>query len=331
MNRIDEILRHQLDSDAQGTPNETAIWADIGQRLDKRRRARRTRRVGTLLCVAVVLVLSASVGVYLAGSGTSPRSGSPAPKTIDPLLGPGGFTVTPNTGLVNHQKVTIAIRGLEPESTLWIVMCVGHPTSVQQADTDCLTPAPPQAETVDLDQRGAAHLRFSVDRYLSPGGHQIDCATYAAGCSIGLGNPLSFNSPDITGNIEPVTFKDTPPPPPNPLEISVSPAPPFADGQEVTLSGTGFPPGSLVRFAECPTNTDCGPYFQTVEASPTGAFSLSVALHRTYTVEQGTASGGQEPVTIDCGQALRCFLMAEEDGSPYGAASSIPLTFGPPG
>jgi hypothetical protein len=328
--QIDELLRKQLTPDASNAGAEEAIWAQIRQRLGRRQRIRRRRRVGTILCAVFALLLSAGVGIYVAGSRTSPVSGSPATPTIDPVLGPGGFTVTPDTDLVNHQQVTISIHGLKPESTVWVVMCLGRPTSVQQAYADCIA-APPQAEMVDLNQRGEARLRFTVDRYLSPGGYQIDCATYAAGCSLGLGVPLSFNSARITANIQPVTFKDTPAPPVDPLRISVSPAAPFADGQDVTLSGTGFPANSTVRVAECPTDTDCGPYFQDVEASPDGTFAVSMTLHRTFTVEQGTATGGEQPVTIDCSQPLRCFLTAEEDAPPYAAASSIPTVFGPDG
>jgi hypothetical protein len=302
VSQIDELLRNQLRPKVRDSADEAAIWADVGQRIERRQRARRKRRVGALVCIIVVLVFAAGLGGYLEASTTSPISGSRAPRVFDPELGRGGFSVTPNTGLVNHQKVAISIHGLEPESTIWLVMCVGHPASVQQAETHCL----------------------------APGGYQIDCATYAGGCSVGLGNPLTFTSAHITGNIEPVTFKHTPASPGNPLQTSVSPTAPFFDGQGVTLSGTGFPASSTVRVAECPTNTDCGSYFEDVDTSPEGNFSVPMTLHRTYTIEQGTASGGEEPVTINCGQPLRCFLVAQEDAPPYAAASSIPLVFVPP-
>jgi Neocarzinostatin family len=332
VDQIDALVKDRLSTPPGSTTDETAFWTDIGRRLARRQRARRMRRrVGITFFVALVLVFSAGVGLYLAGSTTSLTPRSHSPNVFDPQLGRGGFTVTPNTNLVNRQKVTISIRGLEPESTIWLVMCVGHPTSVRQAETQCITPGPPQAVMVDLNQRGAAQVRFRVDRYPAPGGDRIDCATYADGCSIGLGNPLTFDSAHVTGNIEPVTFKNTPPPPGNPLRISVAPAAPFTDGQEVTLSGSGFPSNSALRVAECPTNADCGPYFQNVDASTNGSFSVSMTLHRTFTVEQEKASGGLQSVTFDCSQPLRCFLMAEEDAPPYHAASSIPLTFQPSG
>jgi hypothetical protein len=330
MSRIDEMLRSQLRSD-EGSTDEETVWVEVGRQLEGRKNARRKRRVGAVLCATLVVILLAGAGIYLAGSTTSSGSGSHGTKAIDPVLGPGGFTVTPDTDLVNHQYVTISIHGLEPESTIWIVMCVGHPNSVEEAETQCINPAPAKSDMVDLNRRGAARLRFPVERYLSPGGYQVDCATYPSGCSLGIGDPLTFGSGRVTGNIQAVTFKDTLPPPTNPRQISVTPTAPFSDGQTVTLTGTGFPPSSPVRAGECPTNADCGSYFATVETSPEGAFSLSLTLHRTYTVEQGTVGGGEQPVTIDCSQPLRCFVMAEEVVPPYSAASSIPLTFLPAG
>jgi hypothetical protein len=180
---------------------------------------------------------------------------------------------------------------------------------------------------VNLDAKGAVNVTFTVSRYLSPGGYQVDCATYESGCSVALVEPDSLSSNEIIANTEAVTFKSTPATPPNPLQISATPNGPYADGQTVTVSGLGFPSSAPVRVGECPTNTDCGDYFQTVESTPLGTFSAVVMLHRTYTVEQGDADGGESSVQIDCSQPLRCFLMAEEPSPPYRGASSIPLTF----
>jgi len=74
----------------------------------------------------------------------------------------------------------------------------------------------------------------------------------------------------------------------------------------------------------------CGDYFQTVESTPQGTFGVVVTVHRTYTVEQGNAGGGESPAQIDCSQPLRCFLVAEESSPPYSSASSMPLTFAAP-
>ena len=73
---------------------------------------------------------------------------------------------------------------------------------------------------------------FIVDRYP----FQVDCATYSAGCSIGLVDPTSVGSREFVGNIEPVTFKNTESERPNPLHMTISPGSPYADGQVVTVS-----------------------------------------------------------------------------------------------
>ena len=203
-------------------------------------------------------------------------------------------------------------------------MCVGHPRTFQTGVNQCNSPA----KLFSLDPHGAARVTFTVSRYLTPGGYEVDCATYESGCSVALVEVDSLASGEIIANTEVVTFETTPTVPLNPLQISADPNGPYADGQTVTVSGMGFPSSAPVRVGECPTNTDCGGYFQTVESTPQGTFSAAVLLHRTYTVEQGDADGGESPVQIDCSQPLRCFLMAEDSSPPYKAASSIPLTFG---
>jgi hypothetical protein len=243
---------------------------------------------------------------------------------IDPVAGPGGFTVVPSTGLVNNQSVTVTIHGLHPNAVVWITMCVGHPLNVQAGVNQCNAPA----QTVQLDANGAASTVFVVTRFLSPGGYDVDCATSPTECSLALVETDSLAaSGRIIANTEPLTFEATPSAPTNPLQISAAPPGPYVDGQSVTVSGSGFPASAPVRVGECPTNIDCGGYFQTVQSTVQGTFSAVILLHRTYTVEQGDAGGGESPEQIDCTQPLRCFLMAEEASPPYGAASSIPVTF----
>lgn len=152
--------------------------------------------------------------------------------------------MSPRTGLVDRQRVTISIHGLRPDGVVWVSMCVGRPQRFQDAENQCNVPA----TIVDLDAKGAAQVRFVVDQYLRPGGFQVDCATYKAGCSIGLVDPTSTASRAVVGNTDAVTFQESAPEPPNPLQMTISPSPPFRDGQVVTVSGMGFAAGSSVRI-----------------------------------------------------------------------------------
>jgi hypothetical protein len=323
MAQLDEAIRTELQGFSRDRPAPEIIWGEVSQRIDRRRRRRSMRRRTVIgLSLAVVVAIALVVGLPT-------NSGVPSKvhksQVIDPPAGRGGFSVTPSTGLVNNQPVTVSIHGLDPNAVVWITMCVGRPRSSQAGVNQCNAPA----KMISLDPSGAASVTFTVSRYLSPGGYEVDCATYDSGCSVALVEPVSLGSDEIVGNTEAVTFDSTPPAQQNPLQISALPNGPYADGQPVTVSGVGFPPNAPVKLGECPTNTDCGDYFQTVESTPQGTFNAVVTLHRTYTVEQGDAGGGESPVTIECGQPLRCFLMAEKTSPPYGGASSIPLTFTP--
>jgi hypothetical protein len=322
MAQLDEAIRTELHTAFRDEASPDLIWDEVSRRVARRRRSRIVRRRTVVGMSLAVVVLVAGLVVSLTTDNRVPNRVH-EPRVVDPAAGPGGFSVAPSDGLVNNQPVTVSIHGLHPNAVVWITMCVGRPKSFQAGVNQC----DGLAKTVNLDPHGAANVRFAVRRYLSPGGYEVDCATYESGCSVALVEPDSLVAGTIIANTEAVTFESTPTAPPNPLQISADPSGPYADGQSVTVSGAGFPSSAAIRVGECPTNTDCGDYFQTVHSTPEGTFSAVVLLHRTYTVEQGDAHGGESPVQIDCSQPLRCFLMAEDSSPPYGAASSIPLTF----
>lgn len=321
MEKLDEAIRGELHRHSTEDTASDDIWAEVSQRIVRRGRRRTVRRRAVLCLSLVVPLVAAGLIVNLATNSTAPTERS----VIDPAAGSGGFSVVPSSDLTNDQPVRVSIHGLRPNALVWVTMCVGSPKSFQAGENQCSAPA----KTFNLNAKGDASVSLVVNRYLSPGGFEVDCATYQAGCSIALVEVDSVGSGDLIANTESVRFKMTPSAPPNPLQISSIPNGPYADGQTVSVSGSGFPSSAAVQVGECPTNTDCGGYFQTVETTPQGTFTAPVALHITYTVEQGDAGGGESPVLIDCSQPLRCFLVAEESSPPYRAASSIPLVFGP--
>lgn len=321
MTQLDEAIRSELREPFGAQPAPDHVWGEVSQRVDRRRRRRSLRR-RTLIGLGLVVVAAAALVTSLPTNSGVPNKAHTS-QVIDPAAGRGGFSVAPSTGLVNDQPVTVSIHGLHPNAAVWLTMCVGRPQNFQAGVNQCNAPA----KMVTLGPHGTASVTFTVSRYLSPGGFQVDCATYGPGCSVALVEPDSVATGEIVANTEAVTFERTAPVPPNPLQISAAPSGPYADGQTVTVSGAGFPSSTTVRVGECPTDTDCGGYFQTVESTPQGTFTAVVTLHRTYSVEQGDAGGGESPVQIDCSQTLRCFVMAEEAAAPYSAASSIPLSF----
>jgi Neocarzinostatin family len=322
MAQLDEAIREELHRHSTTEIPRSDIWREVSRRIVHRSR-RRTIRTLAAICLSLAALLAvAAVLVVNLSTGTAQRGKH---QVLDPQAGPGGFSIDPSMGLTNGQQVTVSIHGLHPKADVWITMCVGKPHTLEAGDNQCNAPA----KTFDLNGLGSATVHFAVNRYLSPGGYEVDCATYQGGCSIALVEVNSLVSGDLIANTEAVTFEKSAPATSNPLEISATPDGPYADGQIVTVAGTGYPSNSMVRVGECPSDTDCGQYFHTIQTSPQGTFTAPVVLQRIYTVEQGDAGGGESPVQINCSEPLRCFLMAEEAAPPYSAASSIPLEFNP--
>lgn len=242
----------------------------MSQRVARRRRRRSVRR-RTVFGLGLAVVLTAAGLIVSLPTNRGVPNDAHEPQVFDPAAGPGGFSVAPSEGLVNNQPITVSIHGLHPNAVVWITMCVGRPTSVQAGVNQCNAPA----KMISLDPHGAASVAFTVSRYLSPGGYQVDCATYESRCSVALVEADSLASGEIIANTEAVTFESTSTAPPNPLQISVAPNGPYADGQPVTVSGAGFPGSTPIRVRECPTSTDCDDYSRRSRAPQRAASALS--------------------------------------------------------
>ena len=316
--QLDEMLHAELQRHQPQSAGMDDTLQDISIRLTQRERVRRTRRI--CLTVASVMLLAGLGAGAAALAHPTATSTRPQP-AIDPAAGPGGFSVTPSKDLVNGQHVTVDVHGLKPYASVWVTMCVGRPKTFDAGVNQCET-----AKMIQLSAKGSAHVQFSVDRYLSPGGSLVDCATAPKGCSLALVEPVSVGTRELVGNTEVVTFADMEPQAPNPLQMTISPSGPFKDGQAVTVAGTGFIANSMVRVGECP-NADCEGRWQTVQTAANGSFVFTLNLQQRYVVEVGSSSGGEEPSEIDCVQPYTCFVVAQELTPPYKSPASIPLTF----
>ena len=162
MAHVDEAIRTELHGTLGDEPVPEHIWNEVSQRIARRSRRRSVRRrTVAALTLAVVVV---AVGLIVTNNGV-PLGRAHKPQVVDPTAGPGGFTVVPSSGLENNEPVTVSIHGLHPNAFVWITMCVGHPRSFQAGVNQCNAPA----KTVNLDPQGGASIRFTVNRYLSPG------------------------------------------------------------------------------------------------------------------------------------------------------------------
>jgi Neocarzinostatin family len=332
MSSLDQRIRSEFQAHANSVPpgSETELLERATQRLRERRRRQRVGRQIAVSGVALLVVVGIIVGFSLSSTPSSrvTKPGRPVHAIHDPRAGKGGFTVSPSTGLQDNQKVLIRIHGLDPHKDISAYMCLGKPHGINEARNECLVNTRIDTET---NAQGAAQLTFTVHRFLTIGWYYpLDCSTYAQGCSIGVGDVADLLSGGTTGNIEPVTFAPSPAPPSpaNPRSLSISPAGPYNDGEQVQVNGAGFPPNVAVEVAECPTSWECTGW-NIVQSSSTGTFAVTLTMQRIL-----SAISNPGTVTADCSEPLRCYFVgqtAKEPGVPYTYvyAPGVPISFVP--
>jgi hypothetical protein len=198
-----------------------------------------------------------------------------------------------------------------------ILMCRGTPASLSEAQTQCDLDTAMNSTT---DAHGNADVDYKVHRLLNDGHFgQVDCATYAGGCSIGLGDYFNLLKGGTTGNVEGVTFAPGPLNPSTLTSISTSPGAPFSNGEPVEIVGRGFPASTPLNVAQCPDNVDCSPLFVTVQTSADGTFST------TLTIRQSLVVSGQ---TFDCSGLNSCYFLAQT--TEQSSQNTIAPTVAPP-
>lgn len=149
--------------------------------------------------------------------------------------------VTPAEGLADGQVVTVRGSQFPPNEALGVVMCSSLGPSPIGGAANCeLSPY----TSVQSDANGSFEVQYAVRRHISLGNGTIDCAApppegTAANCVVAVGAITDYDESGIT----PVTFDPGLPavPPPS---VEVGPAPPYTEGQEVTVTVRDAVPGS---------------------------------------------------------------------------------------
>jgi hypothetical protein len=160
--------------------------------------------------------------------------------------------VTPDSGLVEGQVVTVTGSGFPPNTDLGVVMCSGA-VEMGGGSAQCqLAPFTP----VQSDATGTFTVEFPVRRIVTVGGQEIDCADHppegiASTCVIAVG---AISDYDESGVIQ-VWFDASVPPPPAP-EINVSPTDGLIDGQVVTVSLDGVEPDAYWWPSLCTSSSE---------------------------------------------------------------------------
>ena len=242
------------------------------------------------------------------------------PVTFDPnspIPPPPTATITPDHDLGFRQTVTLAGSGFTP-GTIPVEQC--GLVSFGGGGTFLICRGFTQ---VEADANGAISGTAEVRRVLTEGpGLSVDCATSAQPCTLRVGS----GDPDETATV-PLAFDPNSQPPPPPA-VTVSPATHLLDGQNVTVSGTGFTPGALLGMAPCngavteiADACDIG-RASVVTADASGAFSTTV----TAAALIGTAQG-----PVDCTVAPDTCSIAVANANDLTEFARASLSFDTPG
>jgi hypothetical protein len=136
-------------------------------------------------------------------------------------------TVSPNTGLVDGQEVSVELTDFPPNTVTAIVQCVDGPGSL---DLRCGIGATPGV-AMDTDASGAVTFTYAVRRIIFTfGGGRFDCAQTS--CVI-VGGTGPYGGPHIDATSAPLGFVDTQLPPPE-FSIAVE-GPHFFNGDQATV------------------------------------------------------------------------------------------------
>lgn len=151
----------------------------------------------------------------------------------------------PATGLVDGQTVQVTGTGFPPGESVGVVMCTREAGRDHGArGVDACNIGRYASATADAD--GVATASFQVSRLVVLDGQEVDCASEAQRCLIGMGMISDY---DQSGGVL-IGFDPTAPLPEPPV-VSVEGDAPFTDGQQVTVRVDGLRPNSSVGATVC--------------------------------------------------------------------------------
>ncbi|MBC2869375.1 enediyne antibiotic chromoprotein [Streptomyces mexicanus] len=90
--------------------------------------------------------------------------------------------------------------------------------------------------------------------------------------------------------------------------VTASPSSGLADGQTVTVSGTGYQAGAEVAVSQCRESTTCTDTLATATVRSDGTFSVPYTVRKQFTATDWSTGTGT-PVTVDCA-VQQCQLVA---------------------
>jgi cell division septation protein DedD len=180
-----------MSNPAPAEPPDEASYVPLdgdGREPSLRGRARPLARIAfvVLLAGAVVVVLLAGVAITVARPGrgkTGPPGVTPAPDITPEAPWDGKqsrrlpVTVTPASGIVDGQTVTITGSGFPVGKSVAAVVCTIAAGSQGVAACDVSTSSFMAGTTTIVDRDGRFTIRYPMHRRILVGGQTVDCAT----------------------------------------------------------------------------------------------------------------------------------------------------------
>ena len=264
------------------------------------------------------LAACAVVAAVVAAVPTSDSAAEPQSTAVPSI------TVTPSTGLVSGQMVTVTGSGFTPSAQVALSDCLSAKTT-----QGFCTGIPPYSAFADASGNFTYQYRVArgaFDETVAPP-VLVDCAAAPETCS--LFAYVGGAVPQVA--FAPISF-DASVPPPSPV-VTVTPSGPVQDGQTLEVTGTGFAPNSDAFVGQCAPevradflSSPCVFLGGVRPIDSQGNLTTSLTIEALFSFPWPV--NGQN--FIDCSTAPGvCFVRVTSRAEPLETVD-FPLTFAPP-
>lgn len=204
----------------------------------------------------------------------------------------------PSTGLVDGQTIEVTGTGFPPGESIGVVMCTKEAGLDHGArGVDACNLGRFAQTTADAD--GVATVDFQVRRLVVLDGQEVDCASEAQRCLIGMGMISDYDqSGGVLVDFDPSESL------PDPPSVTIAGGGPFDDGDRVTVRVEGLDAGTPVGAVVCTADgSRCANGVNEATVDRDGAAVVEVRLWRVFaapTWEAATAGRDVDCAVVAC-------------------------------
>ena len=236
----------------------------------------------------------------------------------DVTIVPPTVSAVPSTGLLDGQKMKVTGANWSPGAHIALAEC---PAAVDEGCGYSVSTGPGH-HGITVGTAGTFSASFKASRFIDQENGPLDCAQPST-CVL---EAFNVDDPDQTAST-PITFADVVIVPP---VLTATPSADLVDGQNITVTGSGFAHGDPIALTECKAGpADIGACvglegvgnLVPVTTDRHGRFTATFNVARILTLENGT---------VDCTVAPGCVIGAiEEEGLIEGPEAVTALSFNP--